>query len=191
MQRAFSHTSRERKGKRGANEEPSIPSRRRLSLTRCHLPCSLALFASSESVSLLLPTTVLGFVRWRETQPGEGCAGAERSIRLSSVSLRCRETGGKHLLCNASPKHGPRQLRDGVRGSALRQLIFFSRFTQCPTQTFWVMASAWRSCLGCIVLRYPQPSSPLLVSVPLLHFCLLACASSTTQLMGPPSFWHC
>lgn len=196
MQRAFSHTSRERKGKRGANEEPSIPSQRRLSLTRCHLPCSLALFSSSDSVSLLLLTTVLGFVRWCDTQPGEGCAGAEQSIRLSSLSLRCRETGGKHLPCNASPKHAPRQLRDGARGGNFARISPSATYFLLPIHAvshtnFWVMASVWISCLRRILLRYPQPSSPLLVSVPLQHFCLLACASSTTHQMVPPTFRHC
>lgn len=131
MQRAFSHTSRERKRKRGANEEPSIPSRRRLSLTRCHLPCRLALLVSSDSVSLLLLTTALGFVRHCDTQPGEGCAGAEHFIGLSSLPLPCWKTGGKHLPCNASPKHAPQQLRDGARGG---------NFTQTsPSATYFLL----------------------------------------------------
>ena len=51
-----------------------------------------------------------------------------------------------------------------LHGSALRQLIFFSQFTQSPMQTFWV-----RSCLGRILLQYLPLSSPLLVSAPLPH----------------------
>lgn len=156
MQRAFSHTSREKRGKRGANKEPSIPSRRRLSLTHCHLPCSLALLVSSDGVSLLLLDRVLAPVRCCAAQPGAACAGAEWSMQLSSLSLQYQETGGKHLPCNASPVPTAWQLRDGATVGNCAWLgpsvtHFFLLTHPVSHANFLGRVSVWRPCLGCIV----------------------------------------
>lgn len=154
MQHAFSHTSRERKGKRGANKEPSIPSRSRLSLTHCHLPGSLVLFISSEAFPCSSLTMALGWCC--AAQPGAGCAGAEWSMQLSSLSLWYQETGGKHLPCNASPVPTASQLRDGATlgnfawiGSSM--LYFFLLIHPVSHANFLGHVSVWRSCLGCIL----------------------------------------
>lgn len=149
MQRAFSHTSRERKGKRGANKEPSTPSRRRLSLTHCCLPAGWL----CSSPVMAFPCSPLTMVRCCAAQAEQ--AVLEQSGPCSSPACSpntSRQVPSTYLamlpLCL--------ELRDGATLASFAWIgpsvtYFFLLIHPVSHANFLGDVSVCRSCLGCIL----------------------------------------
>lgn len=164
MQRAFSHTSRERKGKRGASSEPSIPAQRRRSLAPSfHPPSSLVLSVSSDWISFHAPPD----------RSESLCNHPARRAVLGGVlhlafhPLPRMPRGRQH--CHISPAHTPSPLRH-------RPL--------CPS-----VGSEMRSFTGFEITPATAPSSLLLPCIPpaLLLLCLHLIQGTAD---GAPQPWH-